>query len=396
MLCLCGILFLSTSCNQPEINTDKKGFGGYVQKGPFINGSTVTISELDKELNQTGRSYNTIIEDNSGKFQQQKLELISNFVQLKADGYFYNEVTSKTSTGQITLYALADITNVNSANINILTHMEKGRLEHLMKEEGLPFSEAKQQAQREILGIFNLEAPSGKTSESLNLTNDGLLVAISCIVQGYLPAGEMMQLLASINTDIKTDGILNDGALGSRLISNAKMLDLPSIRQNLESKYKQLGISATIPEFETYIEHFIANSDFETLSYISYPESGLYGINILADGVNSIVASYLDSSSPDEVSYSMKADVPSEGSLKIILRNGEWAYMSSPGPINWQVGLYDAANKYQEMTVIEPGKMNDLRFFPVSGEDNGCITVEYYENGSKTPTKTKLLKIIER
>ena len=67
-------------------------FTGYAQKGPFINGSAVLITELDSLFNQTGRSYSLTIADNSGKFEQKEMVLASNYVQVKVDGYYYNEV----------------------------------------------------------------------------------------------------------------------------------------------------------------------------------------------------------------------------------------------------------------------------------------------------------------
>ena len=41
---------------------------GYVQKGPFIQGTTITVWELDSNLVQTGRSFTGTIDDNTGSF----------------------------------------------------------------------------------------------------------------------------------------------------------------------------------------------------------------------------------------------------------------------------------------------------------------------------------------
>ena len=74
------LLVLMSSCEEwfnLNKTVKKEIFTGYVQKGPFINGSTLTISELDENLNQTGRSYTTTIADNSGRFEQKQIELVS-------------------------------------------------------------------------------------------------------------------------------------------------------------------------------------------------------------------------------------------------------------------------------------------------------------------------------
>jgi len=53
--------------------------GGHVQKGPFLNGTSLSIYELNENLNQTGRSFNTQITDNSGTFSIQDIELASQY-----------------------------------------------------------------------------------------------------------------------------------------------------------------------------------------------------------------------------------------------------------------------------------------------------------------------------
>jgi hypothetical protein len=74
---VCLFMFVSCDKTQEIIQTQpvkKEILSGYVQKGPFITGSAVTIVELDEELNQTGRTYSTTVADNSGSFEQKKIE----------------------------------------------------------------------------------------------------------------------------------------------------------------------------------------------------------------------------------------------------------------------------------------------------------------------------------
>ena len=40
-----------------QIPTAIEGLEGYVQKGPFIRGSSITIQELDDDFNSNGTSY---------------------------------------------------------------------------------------------------------------------------------------------------------------------------------------------------------------------------------------------------------------------------------------------------------------------------------------------------
>ena len=256
---------LFTACSSDLVK--KEVFSGYAQKGPFVAGSSVTISELRADLTQTGKTYHTTIFDNSGSFELTNIELVSNYVQLKVEGYYFYEAGGWITSAPITLYALMDIRDVNSANVNVLTHLEKPRVEYLIKQEKKTFSQAKQQAQSEVLAIFGF-MPSNTSSETLNLTENAMLIATSSILQGNrdIP-GELAELIAHISEDIRTNGTLNNTDLGSKLMNNAIILTtvdvndnrtiLSRIRENLETKYAELGINVNIPDFESYVQAFV-------------------------------------------------------------------------------------------------------------------------------------------
>lgn len=385
------ILFLSLliACDKEEDKTIiKQTFSGYVQKGPFINGSAITIIDLDENLDQTGRSYNSSISDNTGKFEQNNISLTTGFASLRADGFYFNEVTGEISSSQLTLNALADITDINSVNVNLLTHMEKSRIEYLVKNKDYSFEEAKLQAQKDILKIFSIEKENVGNSEQLNVSADGddnaILLAISTIIQGYRPVSEMSELIANIITDIKEDGQLNDSILGSNLINDARIFDLSAIRANIEKRYSDLGITATIPDFEKYVNNFIENTSYKPSKFIKYPLISEYGTNILGDSITlsngKINSSY---------GYSMAAIIPEGLNLKLILKGGMWWYRTSPeGPVNWKISTYNANRRYQEFESVESGKNCDVY---VIFQARDTITIEYYENNAVNPTKVKTL-----
>ena len=228
---------------------------GFAQKGPFINGSSVTIYDLKSDLTPTGKTFNTQIKDNKGTFEIDNISLSSNFVSLRTDGFYYNEVLGKQSVSQITLYALTDITDHKNVNINLLTHLEKPRVEYLMKT-GLSFSDSKKQAQKEILAIFNIQKADINNSEDLNIATEGadngILLAISSILQGYRSESEMTELLSNISEDIRTDGVLNSSFTGSDLINHALYLDTTFIKTKLTNRYNAIGASSNVPSFGAY------------------------------------------------------------------------------------------------------------------------------------------------
>lgn len=372
---------------------------GNIQKGPFIQGSVITVFELNKLQEPTGRTFLTTIEDNSGAFSLNNIELESNYVQLKADGFYFNERSGELSNAQLTLQGISSISNSNTININILTHLEKGRIETLI-DQGLPFEEAKHQAQQELLNMFAIELPDIRDSELLDISkindDNGALLAISVIVQGFRSDAEFSEILASIIQDFKPDGSLDDETLQSNLINHAKVLSSADIRSNLENRYASLGVAANIPDFEKYLSNFIDNSGYLITNSIPYPQNGSVGANILFPSSIEFISN---------VDYNMTATLPEGTSLKIRLSGGSWYYMVLPiGPKNWSPSSYDADSKSQTFTSIEPGTDCELQLHfagPIVFNDsinepyiiNDYILVEYFENMSDSPTFVKTIHL---
>lgn len=178
------------SCTKDEPkNTDitykKDKISGYIQKGPYINGTSIMISELSSTLNPTGKVFNSQIVDNRGSFEFKNITLSSNFVELIANGFYFNENTGKVSAAQLTLHALSDLSDSSTINVNILTELEKGRVEYLISK-GEDFKSAKVQAQKEILNIFEISKADLKSSEYLDISKDGddnaILLAVSIVM----------------------------------------------------------------------------------------------------------------------------------------------------------------------------------------------------------------------
>ncbi len=229
----------------------KEKITGFSQKGPFIVNSSVTLQELDARLSQTGNLFQGLT-DASGGFEINGITLASPYALLKAEGYYRNEVTGGNSE-QITLYAIADITDKSSVNVNILTHLEYHRVLSLV-EQGKSLREAKQQALGEILAVFGIGAgAAAKGSEDMSIfgTGDGdaALLAISVLLQGGLGAGDFSALLGSFSQGFKVSGVWEDEAGKAAVKAWACTADLAAIRSNVLA----WGISASVPNFEKYV-----------------------------------------------------------------------------------------------------------------------------------------------
>ena len=363
---------------------------GHAQKGPFLNGSSVLLSVLDSNLNQLGTSYTAQILDNSGYFLFNSTNLASPYVALRADGFYFNEVCGSPSNAQITLNAVANVNAVPAVNVNTLTHLEKARVEYLIGS-GLSFAQAKQQALQEILNIFSIDpSVSIPSSELLSIASssaaDGVLIAITSILQGYRSESEFSDLMANFVTDLRTDGVLNSPILASELISHAKLLDTAAIRQNIVDRYAAMGITVNVPNFGEHIQNYIDNTTHQAQStVIDYPKTGLNGLNLL---------NTTDSIYTEWDFHSLVANRPNDClSLKLVIEKisgncqyGCWFYSVSSVQ-NWNISSLDQTTQTQ--TFISTGLETDLSL----GFEYGTYRLNFYINDEATPSRVKVIQV---
>jgi hypothetical protein len=161
---------------------------GLVQKGPFVQGTTITIQELDSTLAPTGTSFITQTTDSTGAFSIAS-NLTSPFVEIIASGYYYNEVAGALSDSTLTLRVYADLSVTPNVNVNVLTERAHD----------------------------------------------------SAILQGSNTVAQLSEFLAQLGSDIGTNGAVTSTANAAALISNAGALNYSSIEANLASRYSWLG-----------------------------------------------------------------------------------------------------------------------------------------------------------
>jgi hypothetical protein len=376
-------LILSISCHKENgSNIYKSSLSGFIQKGPFSNGSTVMLTELNSDLGQTGRNYLTQIINNVGFFQIPNIQLESKYISIKADGFYFNEVAGKLSVSQITLYGISDISDKTSININILTHIEKPRIEYLI-QKGMAFSAAKNQAEQDILKLFKIDKKDIKESESLDITKSGddnaILLAISIMLQGNRSEAELMELLSNISNDIKEDGILNDSTSVTGLTSRLKYLNIDSVRKNLIAMYKYLNIETEIPAFEKYIPKITIDT---TYNKITFPVVAKYGLNVLC------LIDTVFRKDTDQYSYSIAANLPIGTSLII-------KYSGNLGTAFFNQGTLDGWDDlgHDNSFVWRTLKSNRSGLIVGQFQVKDTITINYYENGSTTPVRIRSIKV---
>lgn len=121
----------------------------------------------------------------------------------------------------------------------------------------------------------------------------------------------------------------------------------------------------------------------EKQTTITYPASGKYGTNILGMNDNAVINSNLD--------FSLAASLQIDANLKIILTNLSsgnkelWFYDFATTE-NWTITDYNTSSKQQTFTSTKGSSLDLLMSFT---DTLGYCKIDFYENNSQTPTKSK-------
>lgn len=126
----------------------ERNLTGFAQKGQFVKGSQVTAFAIGSDLVATGESFPANISDDLGAFGIAG-KTAAPFFELRAEGYYFNELEGTTSSSPLYLEAFVR-SDDTKANINLLTTAIRPRVKKLIKE-GKTFDQAVSQAQKELL-----------------------------------------------------------------------------------------------------------------------------------------------------------------------------------------------------------------------------------------------------
>lgn len=238
----------------------EKTVSGVSQKGPFVNGSSVTVQELDGEtLAQTGLGFEGKIKNDMGEFSINVKRLESQYALLKATGFYRNEVTGERSNSQVTLYALTDLSDRDEVNVNLLTHLTYERSLYLTSTDSLSVKEAKKRAESEVFKSFEIEGDFSP-AEDLNIFGESeqsaALLALSVLMQGDLSEAAFSERLSDYAADIETDGIWNDVKTATAIADWASNQSLNGELAGIRSNIYAWGMLMGVPNFEKYVNNF--------------------------------------------------------------------------------------------------------------------------------------------
>lgn len=242
----------------PEVTT--YSVNGSVQKGPFTQGTSITIQALDDALNPTGKNYQTKTTDDAGTFKISN-QIESRYVEIIATGYYFNEVSGRVSNSTITLRSLSDLTETGRTNVNLLTTLESDRIRNLVVSGGKSVQDARKQAEKELFEVFHIpNAVSGSAGfDKMDITQGGesnaILLAISASLQGKRSEGELSELISKIASEIESSGALTNDLVKEQIREGGMTVNAQSVRENLQARYETLGLDDyEIPPFEDYLD----------------------------------------------------------------------------------------------------------------------------------------------
>jgi len=234
---------------------------GVAQKGQLAKGSQVTAFAIDNSLVATGESFPANISDDRGSFAISG-KTSAPYLELRVDGYYFNELTGKMSESPLYLEALVRSSD-KQANLNLMTTAVKLRVKHLI-EHGKSFEEAQSQAQTEFLKALGITADTGNF-EDMDITkgseSDAVLLSVACMIQYGRTAGEITTLIQELASDLGDDGIVS-GSSAMEITASKESIDVIDVVENLDRYYKEKGMSeAKIPRFYGFLDESL-NKDF--------------------------------------------------------------------------------------------------------------------------------------
>ena len=241
------------SCSPDVHDSMLVSISGSAQKGPFTNGSQLTAFGLNDKLVASGKSFPGSITDDMGNFQISG-EHEDSFLELRAEGYYFNEITGELD-GPLYLEALLEPSAIK-ANINILTTIIRQRVKELILS-GNEYEKAIDIAQQELLTSLGVSLDSSSDFDQLDITkssnSDALLLALSCMVQVENSPAQISALLQTLADDMK-DGKLSDDNV-ALLWAKGQKVSVTSVTENITEYYQSKGVNGiVIPEFWKYLQ----------------------------------------------------------------------------------------------------------------------------------------------
>lgn len=266
VLCI-GILAFTSCEEEPIVEPDGPGSNkyahieGYAQKGQLIKGSQVTAFVLDEDLKATGKSYPANISDDLGAFAVD-VKVEEPYLELRAEGYYFNEITGEVSESPIYLEAMGN-SQSDKLNINLFTTITKPRIKKLLAEDK-GWDTSTLTAQEELLAALGVKEQTEDFTD-IDITgtdrSDAILLAFACIIQQDRSISEIVALIQNAASEFEAEGKLTEKTANA-ILANRANVDPFEIAHNIADYYSEKSITGkSLPAFYKYLDEKY-NKDF--------------------------------------------------------------------------------------------------------------------------------------
>lgn len=242
----------------PDVPTPEGGYSGVLvgtcEKGPLKSGSAVILQDLSEtDLAATGKKTSATVTDDFGTYSLQ-YSGFNAFAMQEASGIFLNELTGD-QTGSVTLRSLIRAIDGDTANVNVMTHLEAPRIAYLMKESSMSYAEAQGKAESDVLRAFHMQnftVPARKLSVFGATEADGNLLAMTLLLLAENASSDMQAILDAVAADIEKDGTWDDEATKAKIADWAYLQRMDDLSYYLEN----MGTGIKLPNFEQKFRTF--------------------------------------------------------------------------------------------------------------------------------------------
>lgn len=290
---------------------------GIAEKGPFRHGTSVTVVELDSamRLAPSDRKHKTCITSGDGSYTFDAFNLVSPYVQVEASGFYKSELTGGLSSEPVKLTTVTDLTERDSVNVNVLTHLEAVPTLKLVEQSGYnsPIRMFKEQSLKKVLYAFGIKidgyndsffmqqqggfggGPAASTvskiADEVNLFDgdefSSALLAISVMLQRHGSGQKMLMFADSISQKIAGSGNWDDWTSRAHLADWLMALDINGEFEKIRRNVASWGLGE-VPDFEKHLRNFwtkeyqfpaCGKSNAGMVMHIGYSQSNYFGCN---------------------------------------------------------------------------------------------------------------------
>ncbi len=234
---------------------------GAVQKGPFVVGSTITVSALDAKANPTGQTFFTQTSNDKGEFSVDFSA--AGQVALQGEGYYYDEISGGLSGSQLTLRALyvIDKAGPQQAYLNLVTHLTYLRVRRLVLQNN-SFAAAVAQAEKELRTALAITLPDfepGSAGISMNIlggdtpANEYLLAVGSVLIGASGSDAALQELANTLATNLEYAGVVSNSNK-AKIAAGAVAFDSKAVMANLKMRLDDLGSNAAVPDMDKILD----------------------------------------------------------------------------------------------------------------------------------------------